>query len=71
VRHETDIDLTQGELEQLQRFARERGISLEEAAAQLAQKSITKYFVIPKKTGNVALMRGLNRANDRPSGESK
>lgn len=61
MKHDTAIDLTEGELVQLEAFATKRGVSLEEAATLLAQKSITTYFVIPKKVASVVPFRTLKR----------
>lgn len=61
MKHDTEIDLTENEQVRLAKFAKQRGISLEQAAAQLAQKSITTYFVIPKKTAAVIPFRPLRR----------
>jgi len=61
VTHEKAIDLTEGELVRLEAFATRRGISIEEAAALLAQKTITTYFVITKKTASVTPIRPLKK----------
>lgn len=59
--HDSAIDLTEGELVRLEAFATKRGISLEQAAALLAQKTITTYFVIPKKSAPVIPFRAPKR----------
>lgn len=51
------IDLTEGELVRLADFATKRGISLEQAASLLAQKTITTYWVIQKKPSTVVPFR--------------
>jgi hypothetical protein len=61
VSHDKAIDLTEGELVRLEDFAKERGITIEQAAALLAQKTITTYFVIPKKVAAVVPFRPLKR----------
>ncbi|MFC4526379.1 hypothetical protein ISN76_13095 [Dyella halodurans] len=61
MRHEPDIDLTPTELARIASFAEQRGVSVEEAATQLAQKTITKFFVIPRKASAVVPLRALKR----------
>lgn len=51
------IDLTEGERVRLEEFATKRGISLEQAASLLARKTITTYWVIPKKASAVIPFR--------------
>lgn len=61
MRHEPNIDLTPTELARIADFAEKRGVSLEEATTQLAQKTITKFFVIPRKVAAVVPLRALKR----------
>jgi len=57
VSDDSAIDLTEGELVRLEDFAKQRGISLEQAATLLAQKTITTYWVIQKKASTVVPFR--------------
>jgi len=57
VSDDSAIDLTEGELVRLEDFAKQRGISLEQAATLLAQKTITEYWLIKKKPSTVIPFR--------------
>lgn len=47
------LDLSDAEQRALEQFAQERGISVDEAATQLARQSIERRYVRRKQVGNV------------------
>lgn len=47
------LDLSDAELRALERYARDRGITQDEAATQLARQSIERRYVRRKQVGNV------------------
>lgn len=47
------LDLSDAEQRALEQFAQERGITVDEAATQLARQSIERRYVRRKQVGNV------------------
>lgn len=63
MRETFSIDLTPSQLATVESYAREQGISAEQAAAQLARRAIEARYVLPKNRSSVVPMRALKRAH--------
>ena len=61
------IDLTPSQADRISAFAKEQGLTIDQAVTKLAREAINERYVLPKNRGSVLPMRALKRAPRGPS----